>query len=137
MLHIIDHIGIAVKSVDQAKRLFGDVLGLKLNSEESEDEYQVKLANFQIGDIEIELLEGTSKGSIISKFVEKKGEGIHHICFQVDNIQKALQSLETMGIELIDRKPRTIRHGRKVAFLNPQATYGILIELVELPRREE
>ena len=137
MVHRIDHIGIAVKSVDQAKHLFGEVLGLKFKSEESEDEYQVKLASFQAGDIEIELVEGTGESSPISRFIEKKGEGIHHICFQVDDIQQALQNLETMGIELIDRKPRLIRHGRKVAFLNPQSTHGILIELVELPNREE
>jgi methylmalonyl-CoA/ethylmalonyl-CoA epimerase len=134
MFTTIHHIGIAVRSVEQAKTVFRDVFGLRLHAEESEAEYQVRLITFQIGDIEIELLEGTGEHSPISRFIEKRGQGIHHICFEVEDIQAALRRLEAGGVELIDREPRTVRQGRKVAFLQPRTTHGVLIELVELQK---
>jgi methylmalonyl-CoA/ethylmalonyl-CoA epimerase len=134
MLDNIHHIGVAVKSVEKAKHLFGHIFGLPLQADEVEPEYQVHLANFQVGSVQIEFLEGLTDQSTISKFIEKRGEGVHHICFEVEDIQGALQRLEAAGVDLIDAEPRTIRHGLKVAFLKPAATHGILIELIEVPR---
>lgn len=131
MLHKIDHIGIAVKDLDQARHLFCDVFGLDPAGEETVETYEARLASLKIGETEIELLQGLSPTSPISRFIAKKGEGIQHICFGVDDIESALRKLKQEGVELIDQEPRTVRDGRKVAFLRPQGTHGVLIELVE------
>ena len=131
MFQKIAHIGIAVRDLEKAKYLFSDVFGLEMLNEETVDEYQVRLADLRIGDIEIELLQGMSDNSTITKFIEKRGEGIQHICFEVNDIQSVLRELESKGVELIDREPRVVRHGRKIAFVRPHNTHGVLIELVE------
>lgn len=131
MFEKIAHIGIAVKDLEKAKHLFADVFGLEILNEETVDEYQVRLADLKIGEVEIELLEGTSESSTITKFIEKRGEGIQHVCFEVDDIMSVLSELERKGIDLIDREPRVVRHGRKIAFLRTHNTHGVLIELVE------
>jgi methylmalonyl-CoA/ethylmalonyl-CoA epimerase len=131
MFQKIAHIGIAVRDLDKALHLFSDVFGLTVLNEETVDEYQVRLADLHIGDMEIELLEGTSDTSTVTKFIEKRGEGIQHICFEVNDIHSAIEELEHHGVELIDREPRVVRHGRKIAFLRPHNTHGVLIELVE------
>ena len=131
MFQKIAHIGIAVRDLNKALHLFSDVFGLNVLNEETVDEYQVRLADLRIGDVEIELLEGTSDTSTVTKFIEKRGEGIQHICFEVNDIHSALEVLERHGVELIDRAPRVVRHGRKIAFLRPHHTHGVLIELVE------
>ena len=131
MFKKIAHIGIAVKDLEKAKHLFSNIFGLELLNEEAVDEYQLRLADLKLGDIEIELLEGMSEDSAITKFIEKRGEGIQHICFEVDDIHAALTELTEKGVELIDKEPRVVRHGRKIAFLRPHNTHGVLLELVE------
>ena len=134
MFKKIAHIGIAVRNLDKALHLFSTVFGLPVLNEEIVDDYNVRLADLKIGDVEIELLEGTSESSTVSKFIEKRGEGIQHVCFEVNDIASALRNLESKGIELIDKEPRVVRHNRKIAFLRPHNTHGVLIELVEKPR---
>ncbi|UCE17616.1 MAG: methylmalonyl-CoA epimerase [Gemmatimonadota bacterium] len=131
MFKKIAHIGVAVKDLEKAKHLFSDIFGLELLNEEVIDEYQLRLADLRLGDVEIELLEGLSDHSTITKFIEKRGEGIQHICFEVDDIHAALGTLTEKGVDLIDRNPRVVRQGRKIAFLRPLDTHGVLIELVE------
>ncbi len=131
MLNKIDHIGIAVKSLEEAKKFYENAFGLDPSPVESVPSQMVTLIFFQAGDTRIELLEGTSHESPISKFIDKKGEGIHHICYEVDNLRETLSKLQELGIKLIDKEPRTGAHGKLIAFLNPKSTGGTLIELTE------
>ena len=127
----IDHLGIAVQSIETALTLYKDVLGLSLEGEEVIEDQKVRTAFFPIGDTEVELLESTSPDGPIAKFIEKKGEGLHHIAFRVDNIDAALQELEEKGVRLIDREPRLGAGNKKIAFLHPKDTFGVLVELSE------
>ncbi|MDD2636714.1 MAG: methylmalonyl-CoA epimerase [Bacteroidales bacterium] len=127
----IEHIGIAVKSIDEAKKYYENVLGLKCYSVEEVTDQKVKTAFFKIGQTKIELLESTDPEGPIGKFIEKKGEGIHHIAFAVNGIENALQSLDKDGIRLIDQKPRKGAEGLDIAFLHPKSTFGVLTELCE------
>jgi methylmalonyl-CoA/ethylmalonyl-CoA epimerase len=127
----IDHIGIAVKSIAEARKLYEGILGLKYEGSETVAEQKVTTAFFPIGDTEIELLESTDPEGPIAKFIEKRGEGIQHIAFRVENIEEALEELKKQGIHLIDEKPRIGAGGAKIAFLHPKATGGVLIELCE------
>ncbi|MDD4150197.1 MAG: methylmalonyl-CoA epimerase [Bacteroidales bacterium] len=127
----IEHIGIAVRSIDEARKYYEDVLGLKCYSVEEVADQKVKTAFFKIGQTKIELLESTDPEGPIGKFIEKKGEGIHHIAFAVDGIENALQSLEKDGIRLIDQAPRRGAEGLDIAFLHPKSTFGVLTELCE------
>jgi methylmalonyl-CoA/ethylmalonyl-CoA epimerase len=127
----IDHIGIAVKSIDEILEFYRDVLGIEPVGEEIVEEQKVKTAFLPVGDSEIELLESTSPEGPIARFIEKKGEGIQHLAFRVDNIEKALKELKEKGFRLIDEKPRYGAGGAKIAFLHPKATKGVLIELCE------
>jgi len=127
----IDHIGIAVKSIADARKLYEGILGLKYEGSETVAEQKVTTAFFPIGDTEIELLESTDPDGPIAKFIEKRGEGIQHIAFRVENIEEALEELKKQGIQLIDQKPRTGAGGARIAFLHPKATGGVLIELCE------
>lgn len=131
MIEKIDHIGIAVRSIKKTSELFSNILGLKVASEEIVEEQKVKVAFLSLGDSELELLESTSPEGPIARFIEKKGEGIQHIAFRVDNIEKALEKLKKEGVRLIDEKPRYGAGGAKIAFLHPKDTNGILIELSE------
>lgn len=131
MIEKIDHIGIAVRSIEKTSELFSNILGLKVASEEIVEEQKVKVAFLSLGDSELELLESTSPEGPIARFIEKKGEGIQHIAFRVDNIEKALEKLKKEGVRLIDEKPRYGAGGAKIAFLHPKDTNGILIELSE------
>lgn len=127
----VEHIGIAVKENDAAKKLFGDILGLRYNKSETIAEQKVNTTFFDVGDTDVELLEATSPESTVAKFIQKKGEGIQHIAFLVENIEESLAELKANGIQLIDEKPRRGAGGTKVAFLHPRSTFGVLIELVE------
>ena len=127
----IDHIGIAVKSIDAAKHLYSELLGLSHGGSETVAEQKVTTAFFPIGDTEVELLESTSPDGPIAKHLGKKGEGVQHIAFRVENIEEALAELKAKGIQLIDEKPRRGAGGVKIAFLRPQSTFGVLIELCE------
>ncbi len=131
MIKKIDHIGIAVKSIEKASELFSNILGLKVAEEELVEEQKVKVAFLPLGDSELELLESTSPDGSIARFIEKKGEGIQHIAFRVDNIEKVLEKLKEEKVRLIDEKPRYGAGGAKIAFLHPKSTNGILIELSE------
>jgi len=127
----IDHIGVAVKSLQNSLHIFKDILKMQYDGEEVVEEQKVKTAFFPIGESEIELLESTSPEGTIAKFIEKKGEGIHHIAFEVDNLEEKLTELEKKGVRLIDKKPRYGAGGARIAFLHPKSTNGILIELCE------
>jgi len=131
MIEKIDHIGIAVRSIEKTSELLNNILGLKVAGEEIVEEQKVKVAFLPLGDSELELLESTSPEGPIARFIEKKGEGIQHIAFRVDNIEKALEKLKKEGVRLIDEKPRYGAGGAKIAFLHPKGTNGILIELSE------
>jgi methylmalonyl-CoA/ethylmalonyl-CoA epimerase len=130
ILHI-DHIGIAVNSNQEGKKFWSDVLGLPFEGEETVVEQKVKTAFFPVDKSEVELLESTEDDGPIAKFVEKKGQGIHHIAFRVENIQEALDELKQKGVKLIDEKPRIGAGGAKIAFIHPKATGGVLVELSE------
>lgn len=131
MVKKIDHIGIAVKSIDEALKFYTDVLGLKCAGTEEVADQKVKTAFIPVGDSEIELLESTSEDGAIAKFIEKKGEGIQHIALRVENIESALEDLKAKGIKLIDEKPRYGAGGAKIAFIHPKSTKGVLLELCQ------
>ena len=127
----IDHLGIAVHSIEEAKKLFQDTLGLVFEGSETVAEQKVTTAFFPVGDSEVELLESTAPDGPIAKYLEKRGEGIQHIAFRVENIEEALAELKAKGIRLIDEKPRKGAGGAKIAFLHPKSTHGVLIEISE------
>ena len=128
---VVDHIGIAVKSIDDALAFWQSALGVKCTGVEEVEEQKVKTAFLPIGDTEIELLEATSDESPVAKFIEKKGEGIHHLAIRVENLQAALAELKEKGIRLIDETPRYGAGGAKIAFVHPKSTGGILLEISE------
>lgn len=131
MIKKIDHIGIAVKDLESSKAFYENVLGLKVTAEEVVEEQKVKVAFIPTGDSEVELLESTTPDGPIARFIEKKGEGIQHIAFRVDNLEEKLAQLKAAGIRLIDEKPRYGAGGAKIAFLHPKSTNGTLIELCQ------
>lgn len=127
----IDHLGIAVSSIDAKKNFWTDVLGLALEGTETIQEQKVTTAFLPVGESEVELLESTSEDGPVAKYIEKRGEGIQHVAFRVENIEEALAELKAKGIALIDQTPRTGAGGAKIAFLHPKATSGVLVELCE------
>ena len=129
----IEHIGIAVKNLDESIKFYEDILGLKCYAIEEVADQKVKTAFFQIGQTKIELLESTDSEGPIGKFIEKRGEGIHHIAFAAKGLESSLEELKDKGIKLIDEKPRKGAEGLSIAFLHPKATYGVLTELCEKP----
>jgi methylmalonyl-CoA/ethylmalonyl-CoA epimerase len=132
MIKKIEHIGIAVKEIDQAIRAFRDLLGIPLGRTYESEYTKAKMAFFPLGESSLELIQPTDPASVMAKFLEKRGEGIHHICLGVENIDEALRLLEARGAELIDRKPRITKDQRRIAFVNPRSTNGVLIELEEI-----
>lgn len=130
----IEHIGIAVKSIDETIPYYENVLGLKCYSIEEVTDQKVKTAFFKVGQTKIELLESTDPAGTIAKFIEKKGEGVHHIAFAVDSVQEALDFVAEKGVQLIDKHPRKGAEGLNIAFLHPKSTYGVLTELCEQPK---
>ncbi|MDD3524046.1 MAG: methylmalonyl-CoA epimerase [Candidatus Cloacimonadaceae bacterium] len=128
MIKHISHIGIAVKDLDEGIAFY-EKLGLILEGTEEVPSQMVKVAFFPVGDTRIELLAPTSEESPIAKFIEKKGEGIQHIAFAVEDLPQALKDTEEDGIRLIDKEPRPGAHGADIAFLHPKSTGGVLIEL--------
>ncbi len=129
----IDHIGIAVSSLDEGVNHYGETLGLEFEGCEEIAEQKVNVAKFLIGGVEIELLQSTDPEGPIAKFIEKRGEGIHHIAFEVDNIEGCLNELKTKGVALIDEEARIGAGGSRIAFLHPKDMHGVLMELVERP----
>ncbi len=129
----IEHIGIAVKSIDKAKKYYEDVLGLKCYSVEEVADQKVRTAFFMVGQTKIELLESTSVEGPIGKFIEKKGEGIHHIAFAAKGLQNSLDEMKSKNVMLIDQQGRKGAEGLNIAFLHPKSTFGVLTELCEKP----
>ncbi|MCF4151640.1 methylmalonyl-CoA epimerase [Dethiosulfovibrio sp. F2B] len=128
---VVDHIGIAVKSIEESLKFWEDSLGIHCHGVEEVADQKVKTAFLPIEETEIELLEGTSEDSPVSKFIEKKGEGIHHMAIRVDDLEKALAELKEKGVRLIDETPRIGAGGAKIAFVHPKASGGVLLELCE------
>ena len=124
----IEHIGIAVKSIEESRKYYEEVLGLECYQIEEVTDQKVKTAFFMIGPTKIELLEPTDPESAVAKFIEKKGPGIHHIAYAVDNIDEALQEAETKGVQLIDKKGRKGADNMTIGFLHPKSTEGVLTE---------
>jgi len=127
----VDHIGIAVKDMETAKKFYTEMLGMKAMGEEVVEQQKVKVCFIPSGDSEVELLESTSPEGPIAKFIEKNGEGIQHVALRVDNIAAALEDLKAKGVRLIDEVPRYGAGGASIAFIHPKATGGILLELSE------
>jgi len=125
----LDHIGIAVRDLEQALAAYRDGLGLACDHEEVVDDQQVRTAFLPVGETHLELLETLSPDGPIGRFLEKRGEGIHHLCFEVDDIRRALQQCREAGLRLIDEEPRRGAHDKWVAFVHPRSTHGVLIEL--------
>jgi methylmalonyl-CoA/ethylmalonyl-CoA epimerase len=127
----LDHIGIAVKDMEVAKKFYTEMLGMKAQGEEVVEQQQVKVCFIPSGDSEIELLESTSPEGPIAKFIENNREGIQHIALRVDNIENALTDLKAKGVRLIDQVPRYGAGGASIAFVHPKSTGGILLELTQ------
>ena len=127
----IEHIGIAVKSLETAIPYWENVLGLKCYNIEEVKDQKVKTAFFKVGQTKIELLESTDPEGSIGKFIEKRGEGVHHVAFAVENIEGALAEAESKDVKLIDKTPRKGAEGLTIAFLHPKSTMGVLTELCE------
>ena len=129
MIRRLDHIGIAVKDLETALATYTEGFGLDCDHRETIEDQQVRTAFLPLGDTHIELLESLSAEGAIGRFIEKRGEGIHHLCFEVDDIRAALRRCEDAGMTLIDREPRVGAHEKWVAFVHPRTTHGVLIEL--------
>lgn len=127
----IDHLGIAVSSIEKGKNFWTDILGLSYEGSETVAEQKVTTAFFPVGESEVELLESTDPEGPIAKYIAKRGEGIQHVALQVEDIEAALEELKQKGIRLIDQTPRIGAGGAKIAFLHPKATNGVLVELCQ------
>lgn len=127
----INHIGIAVKSIDAQRDFYERVLGAKFEGTEIVAEQKVKVGFFLVGDVRLELLEPTDPTSTVAQFIEKRGEGLHHVAYTVSDIQARLDELKSAGIKLIDEKPRGGAHHTQIAFLHPKASCGVLTELCQ------
>lgn len=129
----IEHIGIAVENLDEQIKYYEEVLGLKCYNIEEVTDQKVRTAFFMVGQTKIELLESTSPEGTIAKFIEKKGQGIHHIAYAVESVQNVLDAVAAQGVQLIDKAPRKGAEGLNIAFLHPKSTFGVLTEVCEKP----
>jgi methylmalonyl-CoA/ethylmalonyl-CoA epimerase len=129
MIKGISHIGIAVNNLEEARKLYNDIF----SKESSEPEWfgEIRFSFIPFGNTNVELLESTTPEGVMRKFIEKKGEGIHHISFEVDDIEQELNALKAKGVQLVNEKPYFNAHGDLVAFINPKSTRGVLIELIQ------
>ena len=130
----IDHLGIAVKSLEAAKAIY-EKLGLSVSPEETVEQEQVRLVMVPIGERRLELLEPTSENSTIAKFIAKRGEGLHHVCMKVPDLRAAVERLKRDGVRLVSEEIRTGAGGHRYIFVHPQSTGGVLLELVESSHR--
>ena len=133
MISQIDHLGIAVESLDSALPLYRDLMGLEFNGIETVPDGQSRVAFLQCSEVSIELLEPTAPDTPIGKFLAKRGEGFHHVCLRVNDIEEARQRLSEGGLRLLDEKPRPGAHNTLVSFFHPKSTRGILIEIASHP----
>ena len=129
MIRKIAHIGVAVKNLEEVEKLYSEVLGLPITGREVSPDNKVSF--IPLGDTAIELLESVMPDGAIARHIGKKGEGIHHIALEVDDIEKTMEELKSKGATLIDQKPRRGAHDSRIAFLHPKGTYGVLLELCE------
>jgi methylmalonyl-CoA/ethylmalonyl-CoA epimerase len=129
----VEHVAIAVNNMTEVISLFQDKLGLKLEYEENLPQYNTKLAMFPVGETYLELLEGTAQSSDVSKWIGERGQGLYHICLEVEDIDGALAELKAKGVRLLDEQPRIGHGGARIAFLDPTSTANVLVELAELP----
>ncbi len=136
MIARIDHIGIAVSSIRDALGFFEEALGIRLERVESEEGGRTQVAFLPVGSSDIELVEPQDADSGLAKFLAKRGEGVHHICFEVDDIEGALEKLKAHGAQLIDETPRQNAQGQRYAFIHPKSAHGVLIELYERPAKD-
>jgi len=137
MLKKIEHIGIAVKDLEVSNRLYTKLLGTKHYKTEFVDSESVKTSFFKVGENKIELLQATNPESAIAKFINKKGEGVHHVAFEVENIEAEIKRLINEGFELIDNTPKLGADNKIIAFLHPKSSGGVLVELCqEVPNKE-
>ena len=127
----INHLGIAVKDLETVKKLYTENLNLEAHHEEVVESQKVRVSFLKVGETNLELLLATSPDSPVAKFIEKSGEGIHHLAFEVEDIAAAVEELKAAGVRMIDEKPREGAHGALVAFIHPKATHGVLIELCQ------
>jgi methylmalonyl-CoA epimerase len=134
MIKKIDHIGVVVNDIEEALKVYQQALGLSLAKIKERPDQAVTIAFLLTGESEIELIQPLTSDSGVAKFLQKRGEGIHHICLEVDDIEKALADLRDKGLQLIDEMPRTGPEGERFAFIHPKSTHGVLIELYEYPK---
>ncbi len=126
----IEHIGIAVKSIDEVAKFYSNILNLKISEKIVVPQRKIRIAFVQLSETKLELLESMEEGSVIDKFIQKKGEGIHHICFEVEDFDKVVAELKDKKVELVG-EPRTGAEGKRIVFLQPKNAFGVLIELKE------
>ena len=132
----LEHIGIAVKNIENHLRIWRDLFGFRLKMISEEPEQKVRVAMLDVGGVTVELLEPTSEDSTIHKFIERRGEGLHHLSFEVEDIEKSMKDLKSRGARLIDEVPRKGAHAAKIAFVHPRSTGSVLIELSQLEERD-
>ena len=130
----IDHLGIAVKSISDSLSFYRDMLGMEIAGTETVDDQGVHVALLPVGEARIELLEPVSAETPVGRFITKRGEGVHHICYEVDDLSSKLDELRSRGVRLLDGYPRRGAEGKLVAFLHPASAHGVLVELVEKAR---
>ncbi|HVI95035.1 MAG TPA: methylmalonyl-CoA epimerase [Anaeromyxobacter sp.] len=134
MLRKIDHLGVAVRSLDDAISFYRDALGLRLGGIEEVPSYRVRVAFFRVGDSKIELLEPTSAAGMIAEFIAAHGPGLHHVAYEVEDVAAAIRTCEARGVRMIDRAPRPGAHGARVAFVDPASSGSVVTELLEHAR---
>lgn len=127
----LNHIGIAVRSIDEQKAFYEDALGLEFEGLEDVPSQKVRVAFFRASNVRIELLEPTEPDSTVAKFLDKRGEGLHHLAFSVEDIQARIDELKQSGLRMIDEQPRTGAHHMQIAFVHPKSSFGVLTELCE------
>jgi len=130
-LEKIEHIGIAVKDIGEVSKFYRDVFECQLSEELDIPERKIRIAFTEISGVKLEFVMPTDSESVIAKFIDKRGEGIHHICFEVEDVEKAAKEVKEKGVELVDDKPRMGAEGKKIIFIKPKSTHGVLIELKE------
>jgi methylmalonyl-CoA/ethylmalonyl-CoA epimerase len=136
MLKKINHIAIAVNNVEEAAKFYQNVLGLDLSGVEVVTAQKTKVGFFRIGESNIELVQPSEPDSPLVKFLETKGPGIHHICFEVDDVEAEVKAFLDKGATMVDQKPRSGAHHTKIAFVHPKSSSGVLIELCQLPKEK-
>lgn len=132
----LNHVGIAVRSIEAQRAYYEEVLGATFEGLEEVPSQQVRVGFFRVGDVRLELLEPTDDEGPIAKFLEKRGEGLHHLAFMVDDIQARIDQFKQAGLQVIDDQPHAGSHGMQIAFLHPKSTHGVLTELCE-PRQKK